>query len=332
MAPQAPSASELATGIHAGERGALARGITLVESQRADHREQAQELLALLLPHTGGAHRIGVTGVPGVGKSTFLDAFGMHLSEQGHRVAVLAVDPSSSLSGGSILGDKARMHRLAQEASAFIRPSPSGLTLGGVARRTRESMLLCEAAGFDVILIETVGVGQSETVVADMVDFFLVLMLPGAGDELQGIKKGILEIADAMAINKADGDNLARAQRAVRDVQAALHYLRPKEESWQPQACAISAQEGTGLPELWDLLQEHRRLLTENGRLQARRQEQRGHWMWAQIEERLLETFRHHPKIAAALAEVEAEVSAGTLPPTAAADRLLALFRGTESA
>lgn len=327
MTPAFPDVDRIAEGIRAGERGALARGITLVESQREDHRAQAQELLTMLLPHTGGAHRIGVTGVPGVGKSTFLDAFGMLLCGQGHRVAVLAVDPSSSLSGGSILGDKARMNRLAQEPAAFIRPSPSGLTLGGVARRTRETMLLCEAAGFDVVLVETVGVGQSETVVADMVDFFLVLLLPGAGDELQGIKKGILELADAMAVNKADGDNGPRATQAVRDVQAALHYLRPRDEDWTPEALAISALEGRGLPELWELLQRHRREGEANGRLAARRQAQRGHWMWAQIEERLRGAFARHPAVAAALPEVEAAVAAGSLPPTAAADRLLELFR-----
>jgi len=331
MAMPQPSVTALADGIRAGDRGALARGITLVESQREDHRAEAQALLAALLPHTGGAQRIGVTGVPGVGKSTFLDAFGMMLCTQGHRVAVLAVDPSSSLSGGSILGDKARMHRLAQAEQAFIRPSPNGLTLGGVARRTRESMLLCEAAGFDVVLVETVGVGQSETVVANMVDFFLVLMLPGAGDELQGIKKGILELADAMAINKADGDNQSRAQQAVRDVQAALHYLRPREECWTPRAVAISAKEERGLVELWDLLEEHRRVFAAGGLREARRREQRGHWMWAQIQERLQEAFRSHAAIAAALPGIEAAVADGSLPPTAAADQLLALFRATGS-
>ena len=252
-----PGPAELADAIRNGNRGLLARAITLVESQRPRHQQQAQELLQLLLPQAGAAHRIGVTGVPGVGKSTFLERFGMQLLEHGHRVAVLAVDPSSSLNGGSILGDKARMHHLAQHANAFIRPSPSGNTLGGVARRTRESMMLCEAAGFDVVLVETVGVGQSETMVAQMVDFFLVLMLPGAGDELQGIKKGILELADVIAVNKADGDNQVKARIAVRDYSATLHYLRARSAHWQPSAMAVSGLEGVGLDELWQLILQH---------------------------------------------------------------------------
>jgi len=326
MPPTLPTVQELADGIRRGDRVLLARAITLVESSLPAHHAHAQELLTELLADTGKAARIGVTGVPGVGKSTFLDSFGMQLASSGKRVAVLAVDPSSRLSGGSILGDKARMHRLAQESTAFIRPSPSGTTLGGVARRTRESMLLCEAAGFDVILIETVGVGQSETVVADMVDFFLVLMLPGAGDELQGIKKGILELADVIAVNKADGDNVERAERSRRDYANALHYLTPRHACWAPKAVCLSGLTGDGLEELWQVVVAHRRLHAEAGVFQSQRQEQMGRWMWAQIEERLLATFQANPAVQAKLAEVEQAVVSGAMPPTAAADMLLSLF------
>lgn len=322
------STATLVEGIRAGKRGTLARGITLVESRRPADRQQAQDLLTALLPHTGGAVRIGVTGVPGVGKSTFIDAFGMLLVEQGHSVAVLAVDPSSTLSGGSILGDKTRMERLSRAEAAFIRPSPSRLSLGGVGRRTRESMLLCEAAGYDVILVETVGVGQSETVVSEMVDCFLVLMLPGAGDELQGIKKGILEIADIIAINKADGDNRARATLARREYQSALRYLQRRHPSWAPRVELISGQTGDGLPELWALVQQHRQVLTEDGTLQAQRDTQRLRWMWSTIEERLIDTFREAPQIKARLAEIEDAVRRGQTPATAAATTLLALFQG----
>ncbi|MBC8404118.1 MAG: methylmalonyl Co-A mutase-associated GTPase MeaB [Planctomycetes bacterium] len=321
-----PGPAELADAIRNGNRGLLARAITLVESQRPRHQQQAQELLQLLLPQAGAAHRIGVTGVPGVGKSTFLERFGMQLLEHGHRVAVLAVDPSSSLNGGSILGDKARMHHLAQHANAFIRPSPSGNTLGGVARRTRESMMLCEAAGFDVVLVETVGVGQSETMVAQMVDFFLVLMLPGAGDELQGIKKGILELADVIAVNKADGDNQVKARIAVRDYSAALHYLRARSAHWQPSAMAVSGLEGVGLDELWQLILQHKIALTGAGEWEQNRAEQRSHWLWEQIEERLLTAFRSNRKVQAKLSEIEAEVMAQRLPATQGAMDLLAAF------
>lgn len=332
MKANLPSVVDLADGIRRGDRVLLARAITLVESQREDHRALAQELLTTLLPETGGAQRIGVTGVPGVGKSTFLDSFGMLLVEQGHKVAVLTVDPSSSLTGGSILGDKARMNRLAQSDSAFIRPSPSGTTLGGVARRTRESLLLCEAAGFDVVLVETVGVGQSETVVANMVDFFLVLMLPGAGDELQGIKKGILELADVIAVNKADGDNIARARSAESNYSSALHYLQPKSEAWQPCALSISGLTGAGLAELWQVIGEHREALQQANQFQAVRQAQMTHWMWAQIEERLLGSFREHPSVAAVLPAIEVAIASGSLPPSLAADRLLKAFTASSAA
>jgi LAO/AO transport system kinase len=325
---QQRSVAELAAGVRAGERGELARAITLVESQRADHRAQAQELLAELLPCTGQAQRIGVTGVPGVGKSTFLEAFGMHLVRAGRRVAVLAVDPSSRVSGGSILGDKARMHELAQHPQAFIRPSPSGATLGGVARRTRECLLLCEAAGYDTVLVETVGVGQSETLVADMVDFFLVLALPGAGDELQGIKKGILELADLIAVNKADGDNLARANIAVRDLTAAMRYLRPRTEAWLPRVLAISSWEARGMHELAEAIAEHRSLATESGYRDSLRREQQARWLWEEIGDELRSAFQQHPKVGAKLAEVEAAVREGALPAGEGARQLLQAFRG----
>lgn len=318
-----PAVADLAAGVLAGDASVLAQAITLVESQRGDHRELAQELLTEVLPHAGGALRLGVSGVPGVGKSTFLDAFGMHLHGLGLKVAALAVDPSSSVSGGSILGDKARMHRLAQADSAFIRPSPSGNSLGGVAQRTRESLLLCEAAGFDVVLVETVGVGQSETTVAQMVDCFLVLMLPGAGDELQGIKKGIIELADILAVNKADGSNVDRAAVACKDYRAALHYLPPKWEGWTRPVQSISALEETGLEELWQAVLEHRQVLQESGELQAMRREQNRAWLWSQLEEQLLERFRRHPIVSSTLPQLEQSVLDGLCPPALAAGRLL---------
>jgi LAO/AO transport system kinase len=285
------------------------------------------------LPATGKALRVGITGVPGVGKSTLVDELGMRLVAGGHRVAVLAVDPSSALSGGAILGDKTRMQRLSLAPNAYIRPSPSGLSPGGVARRTRETMLVCEAAGFDVVLVETVGVGQGEFAVAAMVDFFLVLMLPGAGDELQGIKKGVLELADAIAVNKADGDNVARARLALGDLKAALRYLPRKRKSWQTEVVTVSGQSGDGLDRLWRLVEEHHRTLAASGELESLRAEQQRQWMWSLIGERLDAAFRGHPVVAAELATVEAEVLAGRASPTAAADRLLAAFGiGLESA
>ncbi len=317
---------QLAAGVRAGDPTLLPLAITMVESQLEEHQVAAQELLRAVLPAAGGAHRIGVSGVPGVGKSTFLESFGTMLADRGHRVAVLAVDPSSRVSGGSILGDKARMTRLAQHPRAFIRPSPSGATLGGVARRTRESMLLCEAAGYDVVLVETVGVGQSETEVAGMVDSFLLLLLPGAGDELQGIKKGILELADVVAVNKADGDHLPRARRAVGDYGAALRYLRPRAECWNPQVVAVSAREGEGLEELWKLLQEHREALVAAGEFDRRRRQQRAEWLWHEVDALLLSAFRADPAVQQALLRSEAEVLAGRLPATQAAHALLAEF------
>ncbi|MDP6962827.1 MAG: methylmalonyl Co-A mutase-associated GTPase MeaB [Planctomycetota bacterium] len=317
-----PPPSELAQAIVAGERSALARAMTLVESTLPEHQLLTQKLLALLMPHTGKSHRIGVTGVPGVGKSTFLDSYGMHLIERGHRVAVLAVDPSSSVTGGSILGDKSRMNDLAMSDSAFVRPSPSSNNLGGVARRTRENILLCEAAGYDMVLVETVGVGQSETVVADMVDFFLVLMLAGAGDELQGIKKGIIELADLIAINKADGENINSAKAAANDYTAALHYLTPTSEKWQPSTVCISALESNGYDDLYKQISEHAAVMQECGEWTAKRQQQNKKWMWSVIQNRLLDDFNHALN-ADELAGIEAQVLAGELSPTAAANKLI---------
>jgi LAO/AO transport system kinase len=328
VTPRAPrlSLDEYERGVRACDRGVLARAVTLVESRDAADAVLAQELLTRLLPATGGARRVGITGVPGVGKSTFIDELGMRLLAAGKRVAVLAIDPTSQLSGGSILGDKTRMERLALEAGAFIRPSPSGLSPGGVARRTRETMLVCEAAGFDVVLVETVGVGQGETAVADMVDFFLVLVLPGAGDELQGIKKGAFELADALAVNKADGDGAPRAKIALADLRSALRYLPRRRESWAPRAVAISGQTGAGLDELWALVEEHHAILAASGELAALRATQQRAWMWALIRERLEARFRAHPAVAAELARLEAAVEAGAVTSTTAADELLSQF------
>ena len=320
---------EYERGVRACDRGVLARAVTLIESRESSDTALAQELLHRLLPATGNATRVGITGVPGVGKSTFIDELGTRLIAHGHRVAVLAIDPTSQLSGGSILGDKTRMQRLAVAPEAFIRPSPSGLSPGGVARRTRETMLLCEAAGFDTILVETVGVGQGETAVADMVDFFLVLVLPGAGDELQGIKKGVFELADALAVNKADGDGAPRAKLALSDLKAALRYLPHRRASWEPRAVAISGLTGLGLDELWKVVEDHHALLAGNGELAALRADQQRIWMWSLIRERLESVFRTTPAVAALLARLEADVAAGTITSTAAADELLAAFRAT---
>jgi LAO/AO transport system kinase len=313
-------------GVRACDRGVLAQAVTLIESRDPGDGALAQALLHRLLPATGQAYRVGITGVPGVGKSTFIDELGMRLLAHGKRVAVLAIDPSSQVSGGSILGDKTRMARLSLEPAAFIRPSPSSLSPGGVARRTRETMLLCEAAGFDVVLVETVGVGQGETAVADMVDFFLVLVLPGSGDELQGIKKGVFELADALAVNKADGDGAARARLALADLRSALRYLPRRHADWQTRALAISGQTGAGLDELWDVIAEQRRVLEASGALAVRRAEQQRTWMWSLIRERLETRLRTSAAVRAALPRLEAEVQAGTLTSTAAADELLAAF------
>jgi len=315
-------------GVLAGDRALLGRAITLIESRREDHQRLAQDLLTAVLPHTGRARRVGVTGVPGAGKSTLIDALGTRLTGAGHRVAVLAIDPSSRISGGSILGDKTRMGRLGTDPGAFIRPSPSARTLGGVARKTREAMLLCEAAGFDVVIVETVGVGQSETVVADMVDVFLLLALGGAGDELQGIKRGVMELADVVAVNKADGDRAPVAERAAAELRQALHYMRPPHPDWTVPVLTVSARDGTRLDELWEALEAHRAVLERGGDLRRRRQEQQLRWMWSLVEESLLQSLRDNPAVASRLPELEAAVREGRLPPTRAAREILAADRG----
>jgi len=320
------SVSDYVAGVRAGERGVLSRAITLIESARAEHQAQAQAVLQELLPDTGRAQRVGVTGVPGVGKSTFIDAFGTLLTGQGHKVAVLAVDPSSTRTGGSILGDKTRMARLAVDPLAYVRPSPSGGTLGGVTRMTRETMLLCEAAGFNVVLVETVGVGQSETMVAGMVDFFLALMLPGAGDELQGIKKGLLEIADLIAVNKADGDNLVRAQQAMSHYRNALRIVEPESPSWRPPVLAVSALTGDGLEALWREIGRHRERLSATGERAAKRRRQQVQWMWSMLEDRLLQALRRRPEVRGLLPELERAVAEDRLTPTLAVERLLRAF------
>jgi len=321
-----PPLEDLVAGVRAGDRTVVGRALTLVESSLPKHEEQAQELLARLAPATGGARRIGVSGLSGAGKSTLIERLGCWLLERGHRVAVLAVDPSSVRTGGSILGDKTRMTKLAQDERAFVRPTPSGGSLGGVARRTREAMLVLEAAGHDVVLVETVGVGQSEIAVAGMVDAFLVLLVAGAGDELQGIKRGILEAADLVAINKADEDR-PRAERARRDFAAALRLLHAAGERWRPTVQLISARTGEGVPELWGTLEEHRRRLAASGDLETRRREQRRAWFWQEVDEGLREALRGNAEVAAQLAALEARVAAGEETPEAAARQLLSAFR-----
>ncbi len=319
-------ASYYIKGVLTGDRRILSKAITLVESRLPAHREMAQHLVEALLPATGKGVRLGISGVPGVGKSTFIESFGTLLVEKGHRVAVLAVDPSSQRSGGSILADKTRMERLSASPAAFIRPSPSGGTLGGVARMTRETMLLCEAAGFDVVIVETVGVGQNEAAVASMVDFFLLLMITGAGDALQGIKKGILELAHAVAINKADGDNLPLAERTRKELENALHLMLPTSAGWTVPVVTCSARSMAGLENIWGLVSEHRRRLGNSGELQARRREQDLEWMWSLIREGLQERFHQDPRVRARLPDTLDRVRQGRLTPTGAARTLLFLL------
>ena len=314
----------LIEGIRAGNRSALARAITLIESKRLDHQKAARALVQELLARTGTAMRVGITGVPGAGKSTTIDALGSFLTARGHKVAVLAVDPSSARTGGSILADKTRMARLAVDPKAFIRPSPSAGTPGGVAAKTRESLLICEAADYDVVLVETVGAGQSETAVADMTDFFLVLMLPGAGDELQGLKKGVVELADMIAVNKADGDNVKRANLAAAEYRAALHILTPRLAEWQPPVVTYSALTGEGLVQLWDTILDHKRRLSATGALAARRREQRVRWMWAELQDRLRGRLAADPKLKAKLPQLERDVAEGRLSPELAVDDIVA--------
>jgi LAO/AO transport system kinase len=317
-----PETADLARGVRAGERATLARAITLIESRRPDHQKTARQLVQELLPATGKAIRVGITGAPGVGKSTSIDTLGTHLTAKGHKVAVLAVDPSSIRTGGSILGDKTRMARLATDANAFIRPSPSAGTLGGVAAKTRETMLLCEAAGYDVILVETVGIGQSETAVSDLTDFFLALMLPGAGDELQGIKKGVIELADMIAVNKADGDNVTRAKQAAAEYRAALHILSPRSPTWAVPVVTYSGLTGDGIDTLWSAILDHRKKLTATGEIAARRREQQIRWMWSMFDDRMKERIRSDKKLHARLPEIEKAVSAGSLSPAVAVDEI----------
>ena len=310
-------------GVLSKNRRIVAKTITLIESSLPSHQEKAKVIIDALLPYAGKTVRVGITGVPGVGKSTFIESFGMQLVNQGHRVAVLAVDPSSSKSGGSIMGDKTRMERLSVESQAFIRPSPSGGTLGGVARRTRETMIVCDAAGFDVIIVETVGVGQSETTVASMVDFFLVLMLAGAGDELQGLKKGVLELADAIAINKADGNNIEHVQTAKLEYKKALDLLTPSSKNWSPPVLTCSAITMVGIDEIWQTILDHRKKLEKSGELADKRKKQALDWMWALVEESLKDRFYNNPDIQKVLPKIIEAVECGTIAPTAAAHQLL---------
>jgi len=316
----------LAEAVRSGSRRALAQAITLAESTRPDHREEAETLLGELLPYSGKSVRLGFTGVPGAGKSTLIEAFGKHLIELGHKVAVLAVDPSSPRSGGSLLGDKTRMELLARDERAYIRPTPSAGSLGGVARRTREAIVICEAAGFDVILVETVGVGQSEMAVADLVDMFLLLLVPGGGDELQGLKKGIVEIADAIIVNKADGDLLPAAGRAALDYRNAMHLLRPHGDGWTVPVLQCSALNGIGIGEIWDTAEKFCALMRANGNFAAKRAEQALRWMWHEVSEELLARLRDDPDVEAARDGIERAVMSGRLLPAAAAAKLLKGF------
>ena len=317
----------LVQGVLESDRTSLGRALTLVESNRTEDRKVVEDLLAQISPKTGEAHRIGITGVPGVGKSTFIEAMGSKLIEDGHKVAVLAVDPTSTVSGGSILGDKTRMTRLANDPNAFVRPSPSSGTLGGVTRTIRESMALLESAGYDIVMVETVGIGQSETVVAEMVDIFLVLMLPGAGDELQGIKKGVLELADMIAVNKTDGENESKALEAARDYISALRLTQPATSNWRPPVVNCSSLTGKGLNEVWEKIQEHKTILENSGEWEQRRKVQKMKWMWSIVQDRLSSDLHDHPSITEQVPELEKAVLEGKISATAAAEILLETFR-----
>mgnify|MGYP001257739097 FL=1 len=317
----------LAQNIRLGDRRALSKGITLVESALPTHQENASELLEILMPYTGESIRIGVSGAPGVGKSTFIESFGGHVINQGHKVAVLAVDPTSSVSGGSILGDKTRMESLSRENDAYIRPSPAGKTLGGVTRRTRETLLLCEAAGFDVIFVETVGVGQSETAVSEMTDMFLLLIPPGGGDELQGIKRGIMELADLVLVNKSDGDQLAAASRTAADYQVALEFLHNRSLNWKAKVQTMSALTGQDIDQVWQLIIDYRNLLDTAGEISSRRIAQSSSWMWSEISEGLLEELKQSELVMSHIDSIENEVKSDNLPPTVAARKLIKKFK-----
>ncbi|MFF4380004.1 methylmalonyl Co-A mutase-associated GTPase MeaB [Kitasatospora sp. NPDC001547] len=326
MPPRTIDLDSYVTGVLDGSRAWIARAVTLVESSRPDHRALAQQLLQRLLPHAGGAVRVGITGVPGVGKSTFIDSFGTMLTGQGRRVAVLAVDPTSSRTGGSILGDKTRMERLAVDPAAFVRPSPTSGTLGGVAKATRESMVVMEAAGYDVVLIETVGVGQSETAVAGMVDTFLLLSLARTGDQLQGIKKGVLELADVIAVNKADGPHETDAKAAARELAGALRLLQAPDAAWTPPVLTCSGRDGAGLDALWERLQQHRKVLDATGALAAKRRDQQVEWTWSMVHDQLYARLHENPEVRRLTPELEAQVRAGTLPAGLAAQQILDAF------
>ena len=316
----------LADLIRKGDRRALAQAITLIESTRSDHRVEASVLLESLIPYAGRSIRLGISGVPGVGKSTFIEALGNHVIDQGHRVAVLTVDPSSAISGCSILGDKTRMELLSRRPEAYIRPSPSGNTLGGVTRRSREALLLCEAAGFDVIIVETVGVGQSETRVADMTDTFMLLLLPGGGDELQGIKRGIMELADLILINKADDDLQSLAGRSAAEYRAALRLLHPRSADWKVEVQTCSARDGTGIGEAWESVLRHRQVLESTGEFERRRAAQARGWMWSEVHDSLITALQGDPEVRQRIPELEAAASDGRIPPTTAARQLLDIF------
>jgi len=326
MSQPARGAKAEAEAIRGGDRKAMAKAITLLESQRPEKSERGQAILEELVPHAGGSIRVGITGPPGVGKSTFIESLGIYLLERGHQVAVLAVDPSSPVTGGSILGDKTRMEGLAQQAGAFIRPSPSGGSLGGVAERTREAMLVCEAAGYDVVIVETVGIGQSEVRVRSMVDFFLVLLQPGAGDELQGIKRGVLELADGLVVNKADGAQLEAAKRCAAEHARALGLLHARSKSWSPRVLMASALEGTGIDEVWKAVLEQTAALEASGERQARRREQAREWMWGLVEEGLRRAFRAHPDVSRQIDALERAVQNLEISPAAGARALLVAF------
>ena len=322
----ATDAKKLTKAIVGGDRRALARAITLIESTRAEDRRASVELLEKLAPQAGQSIRIGISGVPGVGKSTFIESLGNYLIDAGHKVAVLAVDPSSAISGGSILGDKTRMELLSKRPEAFIRPSPSGTTLGGVTRHTRETMLLVEAAGFDVLLIETVGVGQSETAVAGMTDMFILMLLPGGGDELQGIKRGIVELADLILVNKADGDMQPVAGRSVADYRTALGFMHPRSEHWQVPVEAYSALDGSGTAEVWDIIQQYQTVLSEAGEIKRNRAHQAKTWMWSEVTDELVDNLKSDPDVKAQVKQLEKKVTDGKLSPTVAAQQLIATF------
>jgi len=325
------SVEELADKIRAGDRRALARAITLVESRREDHRLSAEKLLDLLLSKTGKSIRLGISGPPGVGKSTFIEAFGQYLIDNEHKVAVLAIDPSSKISGGSILGDKTRMTELAKRKEAYIRPSPAGDTLGGVARRTREALLLCEAAGFDVVIVETVGVGQSETAVAEMTDMFLLLLSPAGGDDLQGVKRGVMELADLLIVNKADGDLATAAERTASDYAHALRLMHALHADWQPSVVKCSALKGEGMAVVWDKVQAFRKATTKSGEFDSRRRDQAKNWLWQEVSDGLLDRVKSDPDLANRLAKLETKVGQRKASPAAAARQLLSsFFKGLE--